>query len=460
MGFYNKTINMVRRLEILFSVLFLLVGFLQNCSLTFGNSIISVVQWPTVALGGLLVLYRLFYNKFYIKTPVIWPLVAFVVSYVLSMVVNYKYGIYENFRGLIFLIFQIGLLYAFNFNEEKAFAKKKFVISAHFYIIVLAIMSLASLITMFFGVCNIYEQEVGPTIVVGFAWGRLFGVYWDPNIAAAMSAISVLLSILFLRNSRKIFKALYILNIVVQVLYIVFSASRTGVVGLTLALVIYFALYLSKYCFKKIKQKLLKGALVVLCVLLIGVAAFRGPNYIKNGYNALTEYIISHYDVETDNNILISSDGREEDIASDISNRRFDIWGSATQIFMSSPVFGASHNNIVPYTRENLPDAYILTNDHMIFYSMHNVIFDIMASQGILGVFSFGISALLLLVFIIMKRKQFFDGDSANYNFAMLSIIGTVLACSMFITEIVYVISPFTLIFWLSAGCLVRELSE
>lgn len=460
MSMYQKLNKYTHSLEIVFNILFLTVGFLQTSSITFGAKIISFVQWPMVALGCLLLLFRLFYNKYYRKTPVFWPLMAFIVSYVISMLVNFKYGIYENFRGLIFLVFEFALLYLFNSNTDKAFTKTKFNISTIFYISVVGILSLISLITMFCGVSLIYEQEVGPTIVVGFAWGRLFGVYWDPNIAAVMANLALLLSLLFIKKAKKIFKVLLILNIVVQALYIVFSDSRTGVVGLTASLTIYSLFYLAKYGFKKIKTNLYKSVLIGLSVLLIGFGAFQAPKIIKNTYNKITVYLISAFEVETENNLLISSDGREEDIASDISNRRFDIWGSATQIFKESPIVGASHFNIVNFSKDRIPDTYILTNDHMVFDTMHNVIFDILASQGILGILTFGISALSLVIFVLKNRKKFYDGEDCLLNFTTLAIIGSVLACSMFITEIVFVITPLTLIFWIAAGMLVKNIAD
>ena len=99
------------RAEILFKILFLTVGFLQYSSLTFGKPIISWVQWPMLGLGAVLVMLRLLHAKEYTATPGIWLLLAFAVAFGISSVLNFRYGWYENVRFLVFLGFQITLLY-------------------------------------------------------------------------------------------------------------------------------------------------------------------------------------------------------------------------------------------------------------------------------------------------------------------------------------------------------------
>ena len=44
--------------EIIFKLMFLTVGFLQYSSLTFGNPVISWIQWPMLALGVVLLAFR------------------------------------------------------------------------------------------------------------------------------------------------------------------------------------------------------------------------------------------------------------------------------------------------------------------------------------------------------------------------------------------------------------------
>lgn len=51
--------------ELLAGLGLLTVGFLQDCSLTFGRPVISYVLWPTILMAGLMCLYRIVHLKHY-----------------------------------------------------------------------------------------------------------------------------------------------------------------------------------------------------------------------------------------------------------------------------------------------------------------------------------------------------------------------------------------------------------
>lgn len=483
---YNKTTKAVEFFEIVFTIMFMVVGFLQCSCLTFGKPIISLVQWSTIFLGGLLVLYRLLFFKKFIKVKSIFLLLGFITSFMLSMVVNFKYGFYENFRGLIFIVFQIGLIYAFDTEKSAEKIVKKFNIVALFYLGFICVLSVISIVFLLKGVSQIYPQEVGPTIVVGFAWGRLFGAYWDPNIAAAMNAIAVAISVYFITRFKNIFfRILMVIGVFVNVVYIAFSDSRTGIVTLCISSVVFFAFYLFNRGFKGVKNNSLRIVACFVAVIVIAGLTLKLPGAIKDGYNA---YTTAKYNEMLENSVqeepinenvgadeeiesvqpevsqqappTISSDGREEDISNDISNRRFDIWKNAFELFKTTPIVGTSHFNIVPYAQEVMPDSYILINDHMVFYTMHNFFVDVLVSQGILGIAIIVGAALWMVIFLLKKFKLFNNGKNAPLNFAALSVALTVIASSLFMTEIVYVITPLTLMFWLSMGVLMNNLQK
>lgn len=483
---YNKTTKPIEFLEVVFTIVFMVVGFLQCSCLTFGKPIISIVQWPTIFLGGLLVLYRLLFFKKFIRVKSIFLLVGFIVSFILSMVVNIKYGFYENFKGLIFIVFQIGVVYAFDTEKSAEKLIKKFNVVALFYLGFICLLSVISIVFLLKGVSQIYPQEVGPTIVVGFAWGRLFGAYWDPNIAAAMNAIAVAISVYFITKFKNIFfRILMVIGIFINVVYIAFSDSRTGIVTLCISSVVFFAFYVFNRGFKGLKNNSLRIVACFVAVIVVAGLTLKLPGAIKDVYNA---YTTAKYNEMLENSVqeepidenvgadkeiesvqpevsqqappTISSDGREEDISNDISNRRFDIWKSAFELFKTTPIVGTSHFNIVPYAQEVMPDSYILINDHMVFYTMHNFFVDVLVSQGVLGIATIMGAALWMVIFLLKKFKLFNNGKNASLNFVALSVALTVIASSLFMTEIVYVITPLTLMFWLSMGVLMNNLQK
>ena len=435
--------------EIIFKLMFLTVGFLQYSRLTFGNPVISWIQWPMLALGGVLLALRVKDWKEYAATKGFWLLILFALSYLISSVVNIGYGWYDNLRFLAFLGLEITLLYSYSKASPDETSRRHTEICMWYYISLTFLLSLLSFVFLFLGVKAIFEQDFGPTYNIGFWWGRLFGAYWDPNIAAVMAVICCAFCLcLFIKHKHWLIRTYLVLNVLLQLVYIEFSDSRAGKVCLIIATAVLGFMYALRLL--SVKKAVLRVTLslavaVVVTALVLGVVALSGEVYNNT---------VAEMEETVGEEVYLEPIGREGDIAQDVSNRRFDIWGSALELFRSSAVVGVSHGNIVAYAEENLPDTYIINNDHMVFNTMHNVLVDILASQGIIGLGLFLAAAIVIAVGILKKMPRYFASKHFYTYAALFSVVLTALVSSMFMTEIVYVISPLTLIFWVSAGCL------
>ena len=72
-----------RYMEKLFKILFLIEGYLQTCSFTFGKKIISFFLWPTIILGIIILIYRVIeYKRFYNDKKII-ILIFFCLSFMI-----------------------------------------------------------------------------------------------------------------------------------------------------------------------------------------------------------------------------------------------------------------------------------------------------------------------------------------------------------------------------------------
>ena len=151
---------------------------------------------------------------------------------------------------------------------------------------------------------------------------------------------------------------------------------------------------------------------------------------------------------------------RGYDLSTDPSNRRFDIWKGAVEIFKTSPILGVSRANILPYVDENLPDSYLVNNSYMRIKSMHNMFFEILASQGILGVLAFVAFVVSMLVGIFKNWRFLWASQDFALFAVIIGIVGAMCASSLVITEIVYVSSPMSTIFWLGLGYLNHAISK
>ena len=157
--------------------------------------------------------------------------------------------------------------------------------------------------------------------------------------------------------------------------------------------------------------------------------------------------------------------GREQDLENDVSNGRLAIWESGLEIFRTSPVTGVSFRNMTAYTRENLPDTYLVKNtDGFEYDSMHNTLLDVLVSQGIVG-----ISIVLLILgntlwFLWKKWKAgelgVYSQDEEKLIFLCLAVMASMATGSMFLSIIFYLNAPQTCIFWLCFGDLVSILQK
>ncbi len=463
----NRTI--VWWLELIVKFGILTVGFLEASSLTFGKPIISLFLWPTVFGGGVLLLIRLIHWKSYWKSKNFFLLIAFCASYLVSIVVNIRYGWYTNFRTLIWCALLFFLVYCYRAEDSVQENMRQFKILSVYYLIMNAMLSILSFAFMITGYSQIFYEEVGPIYYIGFHWGRLYGAYWDANIGAVMSCVGCVLAAgYFLKNRTTWMRVLLALDIVLEVAYIAFSDSRTGQLCLCVATVTYIFLAIWKK--KKIQTTVLCVAAGLLVALLL-------PIGIKKGYNIVTERSIEQStelaqdlqdvpldtvdgeivaDAENDENLISTQVvGRADEYSGDITNRRSDIWKSAIEIFLTSPIVGISHNNVLPYVSDKLPNSYLITNDHMKFESMHNVFFDILVGQGIIGLAIYLTMAVIFLIVIIKKWNQIFSAIGV-IGISCFVILMVMVTASCVMTEIVYVTSPMATLFWMSMSCLIH----
>ena len=455
-------------LEVIFKLLFLITGFMFFSNITFAKPILSLFMWSSIFVGGIVILWRLFLIKNFIKSKYLWLLIIFAISHMISSLLNISYGYYENFKLLIWMAFQFGILYAYDKTRTKEDMVREFHFISHIFIISVFILSFISFQYIFGNKKSYFTfLETGYLMRYGFSWGRLFGAYLDPNYAAVFAVISCVLSIYYCIRWKKWWTYLiYGLNIVLQLGYITFSDSRTGKLSLCVSfgfMTYMLAIFYFRKKFNNSKKYIVgiitTGIVVILLTLI--------PVGIKSGYNV---YIATKEaqqeeknpvdedmeDLDDEEDKKQSQEiGREEDIEGDISNRRFDLWKSGVEIFKTKPIFGVSFKNILSYVEKEIPSSYLITNDHGKFDNMHNVIFNIIPAQGVVGIVIFIAIALAYALFIF-KNLKVVDSTDYIWIIVLLTCIGTAVCSMMFVTDVIYAITPSSFLFWLFLGYIVQ----
>lgn len=444
---------------------FMTVGFFQDCSLTFGTAIISLALWPTLFLSAAACIYRLLHFKTYSKSRGFWLIAALCVTYLLSTFLNRRYGWYENIRTLIMQGILFLMVYCYKESRSAEDIRKRRVWIG-FYLSVCAVLTVMSFAYMLLGKNEIFYPETPemPLYYTGFYWGRLYGVYWDPNIGALMCCISLLLAIgVFSKNHNIILRIAMSCLVVLDVMYITFSDSRACHIAFVAGVIVFAVYYIMKNCRNKV--------VILFAVVAVALSAVL-PTAIKSGYNsfAVQKSTSSSSGSHSGSGTSSNSSGKhstatqlvirpKETNAADISNRRIDIWKSAIEIFKEKPVFGVGHNTVLAYVEAEQEDSYLINNDHMHFSSMHNAFFDILVAQGAVGLLLYLTLAVWCIIAVFKNWKQIsmqLQGIAPAY----LAVLAAMVCASCFMSEILYVCSPMSFIFWMALGALMQTVKK
>lgn len=449
-----------------FKLLFMMLTLLSFNGAFANQTFLTWIAYGVSAIGAVVLLIRVLCFKKYIHAKGLFLLIAFCASYALSALLTRQYGLSENIKALIWMALQYFVLYTYDTTSDGTQEKKEFDIISHVfmvYTLFAAVIGTIMLFTEFYS----YLEINGGIVILGFLWNRLWGVYTDPNYGAVFSAVTIIMSLYFYKGAKKTFKAFYIINIIMQVAYIAFSDSRTGMAALVGALFVF--VYLNVLRNKKVESKktFAKGAVCVLMAVVVVALSLVAIKAVSISTSTIKKWQYENKTSQSDHLTEAQKEkdkqkleiGRQsEDINGDVSNRRFAIWKSGFEMFKSKPLTGVTFRNYVPYCDDVLPNTYLVHNDFTKFHSLHNSFVDIMASQGIIGLAIIFVYIAMILIGII---KSFFKfrGEEYRYNTALLSIIVPIFISMMFYSETFYMNTGGAFLFWLVLGYLMQSVT-
>ena len=197
----NKTVPFIES-GFIFKILYLILGLLSFNNLFSGSLFLTIYSVLLTLVGGVYLVIRIFHFNKYRKTKGLVSLILFVASFAVSSLLNAKYGLTENIKGGIWMVFQFFLLYAYDERMSKDEAKREFKIFSHVFLIYSFLMALVGIVLLFLNF-QYYKIVNGKTIIIGFLWNRLWGLYSDPNYGAIFGVVSIVLCIYFLLSAKK-----------------------------------------------------------------------------------------------------------------------------------------------------------------------------------------------------------------------------------------------------------------
>ena len=398
---------------------------------------ISILKYISFVFVIALVFYtiNIFRNyRYFIKTPYFIFLFIFLISNLLSFFLFEKGKISFltsdalNHIVLLIILFptQVNLTKENNLKNYEFFLKLVLI-----WNLGMILISEFMLFMNYSGVtCTGYDCHY-----TGINGTRLYGIYTDPNYASMLALITILISIFFFIKSEKLFyKIIYILIILLSYIFIVFTYSRTGLISLLIAIFIFSFYYLNKFLSKNIFLSLIISSILLLIIAFL-------PTPLRSFYNHI-------FPTKIERNSYV------ENI--DISNNRFDIWSSGVIAISDHPILGIGYRNIKSYFNGNYPGTYIANHDKA--YELHNVVLNILISQGIIGLIPFSIFSFLIIKLIWKTKNQTYSDQKYLIILLLISIIISISCESMFISDILYLYTPTSILFWISLGSLVKTI--
>lgn len=440
----------------IFKFLYLILAIVTFNFLTSKTVINKYYTYLVFAFGAFVFLFRLFNLKDYKKTKGLFLLIAFSLLSVVSALLNFRYGgkydLIENTQSLVWTLFCFFVLYAYDTDIEKKDIVKEYNLISYFLLFYNMIAAVVSVYMMTIRY-HIIEVRDGATVLGGFLWNRLWGIYTDPNHGAVLSAICVILSLYYISTKPKALTlVLHIINILLSVIYISCSDSRTGVVSLVSAIVVFVFLFLIAKQMTFIRIKAVQYLFCAFLSLAIAFTSVFAVGFLKNTISKIS--IQNNTPSGNVEEFIIGRDENEhnDDLSEDISNRRFDIWKSGMEIFSKTPLFGTSFRGMVSFAENVLPDTYILNNGAGKFNCMHNSLLDVLVSQGITGLALFVAFAILIIVNLCKAIFQIKDKENYLLISTLISIVLLIAVSSLFLSQIVYINSIGGIVFWMFLG--------
>lgn len=438
----------------MFKVFYLIHVLLAFNCFTFKMPVLNITSYILVIIGGVIIIEKVMRHKMNMSYKFLWILLSFLGSYFVSSVLSWQYGFSGNLKTMIWMTMQFLILYWVDY-EQKNTLKNEMHVFAGVAISYTTVCNIIGIVMAFLGYGGRYEYLDGSGTFYGFIWGRLWGCYTDPNHGGIITVLSVYIAIYFMKLvKQKYLRVILGVSVVFNFMYIVLSDSRSAKLSFVLGCFVWLCLNIHKE--KEIKKSVLIMRITVCVIVTIGIYGLFGIT--KQVYNSFVQTI---WEMSEDKEIEEHTQmiGREEDIKDDYSNRRFDIWNSGVEIYRENKMFGVSFRNLLPYAEQEMPDTYIVNNDYGKFDSFHNVLVDILASQGLTGIVLVIVFVMAVLIFVF--KKLFLSGQSHSLCIQVLVVSVLVIAFdTMFISAVFYVNSPETVIFWAFLGYLIHSLNR
>ena len=315
---------------------------------------------------------------------------------------------YSDLNSYVIAIMQL-VIYLLICNNPASMTKKDIVEEVKRIIpLVNVLVGFASLVSIGMFIVRFSSLANGWTL--GMVGSRLFGVYFNSNPAAFLACITIVLALIAIRENFK-GKPWYLVNIGVQIVYILLTKCRVALIILVVIIIMvgyYFLIRRRPYSmFKRIM-------LVLGLVFIITSASLLGQGIVEfvpqmQGIASKETSRFQTDKIKEAGHLLISGDIEDFykglTIIDEVSNGRVSLTKAALQIWQTDPLIGIGANN---FKKIGIQETDVLEYWAVQVVHSHNVFLEALVTTGVIGFIIFVIFFFkcVLMSFNVLKVSQ------------------------------------------------------
>jgi len=290
------------------------------------------------------------------------------------------------------------------FRSKKMLIKEMNIIT-YFYAIFMFIASIISLIMRFSG--KTIEMS-------GIVFGGTKGVFENENALSIASALAIVMCIYlnYVAESHR-FKIFWIANVILQTITMIGSRGRSAYLIVIAVVFIFIFVYN--------KNKYLRIILLLIPILTSGIFFQMDKNNIRN-----------------------------------FTSGRSSLWTSAAIVIQEHPLTGVGNNDLIEAVKgaretDDLPGLE--------FGGLHNIYVQTASVNGIISLLLFLVFVGMILMFIIQHLDKLKKKEKLKMTILTSLTVG-ILAVNLFESDLIYIVSFISMIFWIYLGYLVSILDN
>lgn len=389
-----------------FKLLFIIYVFTNTLALgyygiNFNPLSILVFIYGIIILVYDLIKKEIFYSKNHMLLIMLYG--------VLLLIGTYMNKDYSNKNSFIIAGMQI-FIFLLIFGQKKSMSLKQLKKELMAVIpLTCCLVGVASLISLGMYFLNISGSQNG--WYIGLVGDRLFGIYFNCNPASFLAIIVILLSLIAIKNHYK-FRMLYVVNIVIQLSYVILTQCRAAIIILAVisTTVLYYYFFRAKEI-SKFKSICINTGMCI-CILSGTVIVNKVAFIIPKLQGAIVKED-NRFQIEKIKEIVSLVSSRELQnipkiisLVDEISSGRITLSKQSVEIWQKSPLHGIGAGNFRNMLLDISPSPEGVGTQ--ILHS-HNVFLETLVTGGVFGFlvfFLFFIKTLFITRDVLIKYKN------------------------------------------------------